>query len=96
MDFNREASIERQTLIAAALGVETDSNRPDETAARAADAIREIVRKLGIKNRLRDWGVKREDLPHIADGTMTEFLLATNPREVVSPQEVVQILENVF
>ena len=39
---------------------------------------------LESKDRLRDWDIREPDLPNLAEATMQEFLLATNPREVQS------------
>jgi len=96
MDYNRPASEERQALIAGALDVRTPNDSDYQAGSKAAEGIRQIVRKLGIKDRLRDWGIREPDLPKLAEATMHEFLLATNPREVQSAEEVPRLLRQVY
>jgi alcohol dehydrogenase class IV len=96
MDFNRSASAERQALVAQAMGIDIREMRPEAAAAMASEKVRSIVNQIGIKSRLRDWKVQEADIKPIAEATMTEFLLATNPREVKNAGEVEEILRAIF
>jgi maleylacetate reductase len=78
---------DRQRLIAQAMG-EAASD-----AADAADAIAALVARLGLPQRLRDVGVRREDFAEIAAKTMHEALLRNSRRPVAGPQDIVPILE---
>lgn len=84
MSWNRSANADRQTLISDAMG------RP---GADAATALAELVERLGLPRRLRDVGVGREDFPAIAEKVLHDFTIRTNPREVTTSAQIVEILE---
>jgi alcohol dehydrogenase class IV len=82
--WNEAVNAERQRALADALG------RP---GMRAGDAVAELVRDLGQPHRLRDVGVKREDLPALAEEAAKHPVVLTNPRPITGPADVLQILE---
>src|ERR1700691_3500775 len=82
--YNERATAEKQRLIAEALG------RPDVSAA---DALAELVAGLKLPRTLRDVGVKREQLPKIAEAAMRNIWVRTNPEPIRSPDDVMKILE---
>lgn len=84
MRYNEPVSVEKQRLIAEALG------RPGMPAA---DAVAELIAAIGQPATLRAVGVKREQLGKIAEMAMHYPWVKTNPRPVRSPEEVMQILE---
>jgi hypothetical protein len=45
-----------------------------------AERVRELNRRLGIKPRLRDWGVAEEALPGLADKAIQDGCHQLNPR----------------
>ncbi len=84
MEWNEPVNAERQKAVAQAFG---------HPGQRAGPVLREFVRSLGVPWRLRDAGIRREDLAGIAaryDGTGP---IATNPRPVKSASDIVEILE---
>jgi alcohol dehydrogenase class IV len=68
LEFNREASGARMNDLAQLLGGD-----PPER-------VRELNRRLGIKPRLRDWGVTEEILPALADKAIQDGCHQLNPR----------------
>jgi len=82
--FNSPVDAERQTLVSEALG------RP---AAPAADVVAELIADLGLPGRLRDVGVKPEQLDEIAEGSMHDRWVHTNPRRIDGPPVVRQLLD---
>ncbi len=54
------------------------------------------LRGLALPRRLRDVGVKREDLPRIATNCMLDDWTFSNPRRIQGAQEIVPILEAVY
>lgn len=96
MDFNRPVTADRQALLARAMGVETHGLRDEEAAAAGSDRLRALVRELGIKDRLSDWGVTEGDLPGIAADALEDLVVATNPRPVSSSEQVVELLRSVL
>jgi alcohol dehydrogenase class IV len=82
--FNEPATRDKQKLIAQALG------RPGQAAA---DAVAELVAALGQPATLRAAGVKREQLPAIAEASMKNLWVRTNPRALRSSDDVLRLLE---
>jgi alcohol dehydrogenase class IV len=85
--FNAEINAERQTEISAALGA----------AGQPASAVLDrFIAGLGLPRRLRDVGVKHDDLQRIATNCMLDDWTFTNPRPIHAAQEIVPILESVY
>jgi alcohol dehydrogenase class IV len=82
--YNEPATAARQRLIAGALG------RPGSPAG---DAVAELVRALGQPATLRAAGVKREQLPAIADASMKNRWVLSNPQPIRSAKDVMRLLE---
>lgn len=85
--FNATVNGERQTEISAALGA---AGQP------ASEVLNRFISGLGLPRRLRDVGVKREDLPRIATNCMLDDWTFSNPRKIHGAQEIVPILESVY
>ncbi len=84
MRYNEPATAAKQRLIAEAMG------RP---GVAAADAIAELIAALKQPTTLRGVGVKREQLPKIAEAAMHNIWVRNNPQPIRSPDDVIQILE---
>ena len=82
--FNTGANAERQTWISEALG------RP---GVPAADVVAELVSGLGLPGRLRDVGVRPDQLDTIARESMEDRWVHTNPRKIDGPAVVRELLE---
>jgi len=85
--FNAQVNADRQAEIAAALGA---AGQP------AAEVLDRFIAGLGLPRRLRDVGVKREDLQRIATNCMLDDWTFSNPRKIEGAQEIVPILESVY
>lgn len=81
--FNEVVNADKQNLIAEALG---------ETNISAADAIGALIAKLGMPTRLRDVGVKQEDLHQIANNSMSDPWIYSNPRKISNAETIYEIL----
>jgi maleylacetate reductase len=82
--FNEPVNSERQKWVSEALG------RPNETAG---DAVAALIASLGLPGRLRDVGVKPEQLDEIATGSMHDRWVHTNPRKIDGPATVRMLLD---
>jgi maleylacetate reductase len=82
--FNQPVNAERQAWVSSALG------RPNEPAA---DAVAALIAGLGLPGRLRDVGVKQDQLDEIAAGSMHDRWVHTNPRKLDGPQAVRALLD---
>ena len=84
MRYNERATATKQRLIAEAMG---------HPGATAADVIAELIAALKQPATLRAVGIKREQLPKIAEAAMSNIWVRNNPQPICSPEDVMQILE---
>jgi maleylacetate reductase len=82
--FNHAVNPERQALVGDALG---DRDRP------AGDVVAALIADLGLPTRLRDVGVERDQLDRIAELSMHDRWIHTNPRKIDGPPVVRDILD---
>jgi maleylacetate reductase len=82
--FNHAVNPDRQALVSDALG---DKNAP------AADLVAGLIADLGLPSRLRDVGVKEDQLDLIAELSMHDRWIHTNPRKIDGPPVVREILD---
>jgi maleylacetate reductase len=82
--FNEPVNAERQAWVSEALG------RP---GAKAGDVVAELVAGLGLPGRLRDVGVQPEQLDRIAEESMHDRWVHTNPRKIDGPPAVRMLLD---
>lgn len=82
MEFNMPAAIEKYGEIAKAMGVYKQGMTPDEAAQAAVDAVRELAVRVGIPQHLAELGIKKEDLPRLAEAAMADVCTPGNPRDV--------------
>jgi len=82
--FNHPVNAGKQARVSEALG------RPDEPAA---EVVAELIAGLGLPTRLRDVGVKPEQLDHIAEGSMHDRWIHTNPRKIDGPAVIRTLLD---
>ena len=82
--FNRPVNAARQEWVAEALGL---------PGGEAADAVAALVGALGLPQTLRDVGVRAEQLDVIAEGSMHDRMVHTNPRKIEGPAVVRQLLD---
>ncbi|HXZ91819.1 MAG TPA: iron-containing alcohol dehydrogenase [Burkholderiales bacterium] len=87
MRYNLPATAAKQQLIAEALG---------QSGKSAADAVAQLVAALGQPATLRAAGVKREQLPQIAEGAMHSAWVRANPQPITSSADVMRLLEAAY
>jgi maleylacetate reductase len=84
MRFNYPVNEERQKLVSEALG------RPGEPAA---DVLAALIAELGLPRTLRDVGVSADLLHRVAEESMHDRWVHTNPRKIDGPAAVRQLLD---
>ena len=62
----------------------------------AADAVSDLVKSLGLPTRLRDVGIKQSDLKQVAENSMKDKWIHTNPNKISSASDVMAILESAW
>jgi alcohol dehydrogenase class IV len=80
MEWNLPGCLDTFPAVAAALGAQPDHGSPRAAAMVAVDAVRDLGRDVGIPERLRDLGVRREGLEALARDAMLSGNIAVNPR----------------
>jgi maleylacetate reductase len=85
--FNEPETAERQRWVAEAMG------RPGEAAA---DVVAGLIAALGLPGRLRDVGVREDQLDLIARESMHDRWVHTNPRRIGGPATVRGLLDAAF
>lgn len=97
MEFNLMGNTEKYAAIASAMGERVEGLSAMEAGSRAVEAVRRLIKDLNIPSRLRDVGVKREDLPEFARVVMkrSPLLLDANPRNATE-QDLVSIYESAW
>ena len=92
MRYVAESTVERQALIAEALGVSHPGTRPAEAAEAAASAIESLASELGLPTNFRDVGVGEERFDEIAAGVLQDLVVAGSPVPIESPAQITEIL----
>jgi len=85
--FNQSVNAGQQKRVSEALGSPTQP---------ACDVVADLVAELGLPQTLRQVGVAYEMLEEIAQKSMHDRLIHTNPRKIQGPEEVLGILEAAF
>ena len=96
MEFNSAATAERQVLVAKAAGVDTAGMSNEKAAALASETVLDLIKGLGLPHRLRDVGVRKEDFAALADDTLKDPIVKTNPTPVTSVAQVLGLLEKAW
>ncbi|WP_321328088.1 iron-containing alcohol dehydrogenase [uncultured Ilyobacter sp.] len=92
-EFNLIAYPERFVDIARALGESIEGISTMEAAAKAISAIKRLSQDVGIPSGLRELGVKEEDFSTLADNTLKDVCIATNPRKS-SKNQIIQLFRD--
>jgi maleylacetate reductase len=85
--FNHPVNAEKQARVSEALG------RPGEPAA---EVVAELISGLGLPTRLREVGVEQEQLDQIAEGSMHDRWVHTNPRKIDGPAVIRALLDTAW
>ena len=97
MAFNRDVAATRQAWVAEAMGVDIAGMSEAEAATAAADEVATLVKDdMGLPWRLRDVGVAHDDFPGIAKDDLEDIIVASNPRQVTSTDEVIDLLHKAW
>jgi 4-hydroxybutyrate dehydrogenase len=79
MEFNRPACTARLSRVALAMG-DTSNARDEVLASNAIERVRKLNASIGIPSRLRDAGVKEQDLVRISEKAFVDASHRGNPR----------------
>ena len=96
LKFNAPATGEKYREIARVMGV-PNVDAMNEAAYRQAaiDVIQKLADDVGIPKSLSEAGVKREDIPFLAESAFNDACTPGNPRDA-SLEEIIGIYESIF
>ena len=96
LKFNAPATGEKYREIARVMGVPNVDAMDEATYRQAAiDVIQKLADDVGIPKSLSEAGVKREDIPFLADSAFSDACTPGNPRDA-SLEEIIGIYESIF
>jgi maleylacetate reductase len=82
--WNADANSDRQALVAELLGAK---GKP------ASATIKSLVKSFGLPTSLAEVGIKPENYRDIGERTMHDRGIATNPRAITGPDDIIEILK---
>ena len=96
LKFNAPETGEKYREIARVMGVADVDAMDQETYRQAAiDVIQKLADDVGIPKSLSEAGVKREDIPFLAESAFNDACTPGNPRDV-TVDEIIGIYESIF
>ena len=96
LKFNAPATGEKYREIARVMGVPNVDAMDEATYRQAAiDIIQKLADDVGIPKSLSEAGVKREDIPFLAESAFNDACTPGNPRDA-SMEEIIGIYESIF
>ena len=96
LKFNAPATGEKYREIARVMGVPNVDAMDEATYCQAAiDVIQKLADDVGIPKSLSEAGVKREDIPFLAESAFNDACTPGNPRDV-SLEDIIGIYESIY
>lgn len=92
--FNSEAVPEAMVEMAKAIGLETSGDMEKDRLL-LSDALLALTKKLKIKT-LSEQGIEKKDFEMLAEDVLREPVLGFNPRQGVTKEDVIAILEQAY
>lgn len=72
------------------MGVDVKGMTEEQAADAAIEAVRKLSKAIGIPQRLRDIGIKEEQLKQLSEDAFVDPCTGGNPRKT-SPAEILEI-----
>jgi alcohol dehydrogenase len=91
--FNNDAAADRHRLVAEALGLDVRGLSDEAAGLKAAEAIAEFSRALGLPRSFREAGVPESDLPACAELALSDGAIVYNAKSVSDAAAVLGVLE---
>ncbi len=93
--FNFPAAADKYASLAMAMGIATDGLTSDAVETALVNRLVALRGQVGITQRLKDMGVRLEDILPLAQNASMDACLATNPR-AASVTEIAAIYEKIY
>lgn len=95
MKFNRDAAAGKYAAVARCFGIDTNGLSDAHAADKAIEAVKGLIRSIGIPASLGEAGVKEEQLPLLAKQAFRDICHKTNPRPC-SEQDFLMLYQEAF
>jgi alcohol dehydrogenase class IV len=96
MRFNLEVTAPHLALAAEAMGLPVTGRSAEEMAAAAAQQVADWVEQMRLPQRLRDIGVKEEQLPALAQMAFASRTVQNNPRPITDVAQIEVLLRRTW
>lgn len=96
MEFNLESCPDVYAEVAQAMGLDVAGLSDIDAGRKAIEAVAQLTKDIGLPQKLSEVGVKEDQLETIAEFTLMDGSLVTNPREAFDPEEFLGILKKAF
>lgn len=94
MEFNAESCPEKMVELAKAIHLPVSGNL-DADKYLLANELKKLIKELNVKT-LSEQGIDRKDFDMLAEDVLKEPVLGFNPRQNVTKEDVLEILEKAF
>ena len=94
MRYNAEACPEKMVELAEAIGLPTSGNVAEDKYL-LSEALLELTKTLGIKT-LKEQGISKDDFDMLAGDVLNEPVLGFNPRQGITKEDIIDILEKAY
>jgi len=97
MEYNADSAVTKFIRVAEVMGERTEGLSEIQAAEKAVEAIKTLLKDIGIFQRLREVRVKKEDFPEFADIVYTSSYrhIEANPK-FLTKEDIVKIYENAW
>jgi len=94
MRYNAEACPEKMVDLAKAIDLPVSGNFAEDKYL-LSDALLDLTKTLGIKT-LKEQGISKDDFDMLAGDVLNEPVLGFNPRQSITKEDVIEILESAY
>lgn len=96
MRFNLDATAPQLALAAEAMGISVGGLSVEEAAADGAQLVADWVEQMRLPRRLRDIGVREEQLPELARMAFDSRTVQNNPKPITDVAQIEELLRHVW
>jgi alcohol dehydrogenase class IV len=96
MRFNNDTVAGRYRMVAETMGVDVRGMSDEAAGLRAADAVRDFCRRVGLPGSFREAGVPESDLPACAEAALSDGAIVYNAKPVTDAREILEVLKRAW
>jgi alcohol dehydrogenase class IV len=96
MEFNLLECVDVYAEVSSALGIKRGSLSLEDYAKKGIEFIKNLIKELNLPSKLREVGVKKEDLEIMAEEALGDGCIVYNPRFAMDAEIVKSVLESAY